>query len=215
MMSKKTTRLQKAFNTWSIVLIIWALYRAKFSVPLIYDEFLIKPLIFIVPVIYFYRKLKLPLKQNIHIFSKDVKLDFFIGAIAGVIIFVAGVAAHFIKTGNVLFHVQYRYLLFYALIFLVSSISEEFISRGFMVHELQIEYKNIFKTVFYSSALFVFLRIPIIFTQPNLKGPIILTLLLMDFFLGVINSLVYLERKSLVVPIFIHTFYSLSILLFV
>ena len=54
-MKQKTSPTQKALNVWAIVLIIWALYRAKFrtDLPIWFDEFIAKPAVFILPIYYY------------------------------------------------------------------------------------------------------------------------------------------------------------------
>jgi hypothetical protein len=50
---KKEVVLQKALNVWALILIFWSLYRANFQMPDWFDEFIAKPIFFILPV-YFY-----------------------------------------------------------------------------------------------------------------------------------------------------------------
>jgi signal transduction histidine kinase len=54
---QKTSPTQKALNLWAVVLIIWAFYRAWFktSLPIWVDEFIAKPIVFILPVYLYIR----------------------------------------------------------------------------------------------------------------------------------------------------------------
>jgi len=101
------------------------------------------------------------------------------------------------------------------LIALATGISEEILSRGFVLKRLYQESKNIYTSSFFSSILFLFLHVPILFTNYKLTGDQLLLFLGTDLMLSLVNSFVFLERKNLMVPILIHAFYNLSIILFV
>ena len=57
-MKSKVTATQRALNLWAVILIIWSVYRAKFRLPEWLDEFIAKPLVFILPVYYYIRKIE-------------------------------------------------------------------------------------------------------------------------------------------------------------
>jgi membrane protease YdiL (CAAX protease family) len=97
---------------------------------------------------------------------------------------------------------------------LMTGISEEILSRGFVLKWLYAESKNIYTASFFASILFFFLHVPILFTNLKLTGNLLLMFMAMDMILSLVNSFVFLERKNLVLPILIHTFYNLSIILF-
>ena len=104
-------------------------------------------------------------------------------------------------------------LLMYVLISFASSFTEEALSRGFVLKRMYEESRNPFTAIFFSSFLFFFLHIPILFTS-NLYGIDLLKVMMTDLLLSFAVSFAYLERKSLLVPILIHAFYNLSIYLF-
>ena len=57
-MKSKATPTQKALNLWAVVLIVWAIYRAKFKLPEWFDEFVAKPIVFVLPVYYYIQKIE-------------------------------------------------------------------------------------------------------------------------------------------------------------
>ena len=61
-MKSKTTPLQKALNLWAVILIAWSIYRTYLKMPEWFDEFIAKPLVFVLPVIYYIKKID---KQNV------------------------------------------------------------------------------------------------------------------------------------------------------
>ena len=55
---KTVSYTQKVLNVWAVILILWSIYRAKLALPEWFDEFIAKPLIFILPVYLFIRKVE-------------------------------------------------------------------------------------------------------------------------------------------------------------
>jgi membrane protease YdiL (CAAX protease family) len=97
---------------------------------------------------------------------------------------------------------------------LVTAVSEEVLSRGFVLNRLYQESKNILTSSLYASFLFFFLHVPILFTSVRFSGNMIFYVMVTDLVLSLVNSLLYLERKSLMLPIMIHTLYSLTFYFF-
>ena len=52
---KEISSTQKALNLWAVILIIWAIYRTYFKLPEWFDEFIAKPLVFVLPVLVYIR----------------------------------------------------------------------------------------------------------------------------------------------------------------
>jgi hypothetical protein len=79
-MSKEISKTQKALNLWAVILIIWSIYRANFKMPDWFDEFLAKPLIFILPVYYYIIKIeKKSFFKEMYLGKKQVVKDLIIG----------------------------------------------------------------------------------------------------------------------------------------
>lgn len=218
-MKSKVTPTQRALNLWAIILIIWAVYRAKFRLPEWVDEFIAKPLVFILPVYYYIKKIeKKPFFPTIDLKVRFAAADFIITFIIGGIFSFSAILANIFKFKKLIFFqhaVSIENLLFMIALALATGISEEILSRGFILKRLYEESKNIYTSSFFASILFFFLHVPILFTNFKLTGDLLLLFLATDIMLSLVNSFVFLQRRSLVVPILIHAFYNLSIILFV
>ncbi len=57
-MVEKVSATQKILNVWAIVLILWSVYRANFgtNLPMWLDEFIMKPLIFLGPIVLYVQR---------------------------------------------------------------------------------------------------------------------------------------------------------------
>jgi len=218
-MKTKVTPTQRALNLWAVILIIWAIYRAKLKLPEWIDEFIAKPLVFVFPVYYYIKKIeKKPFFSSVDLKFKIVWPDLLISFIIGGIFSISAILANVLKFNKLVFFqraVSIETILFMAALALATGISEEILSRGFILKRLYEESRNIYTSSFFASILFFFLHVPILFTNFKLTGDLLLLFLATDMVLSLVNSFVFLERKNLMVPILIHTFYNLSIIFFV
>lgn len=218
---KTTSPTQKALNLWAVILIVWSIYRTKVVAPEWVDEFVAKPLVFILPVyIYiknveqkkFFPAIWLKTKK----FAGDLVLAFFIG----LLFLLAAALSSFLKYGYLSFltnllPANFQNLLAILSLALATGVSEEILSRGFVLKRLFDESKNIFTSSFFASVLFFILHIPILFTNLQLTGGLLITFMATDLILSLANSFIFLTRRSLILPILIHALYNFSISLYV
>ncbi len=219
-MKKKLSSIQKALNLWAIILIVWSIYRAKFRFPEWIDEFIAKPIVFILPVYYFISKIeKKDFLKDIDLKSKKFFQDIIFGlAIGGIFYLTALLAFYFkFKQFNIFPEksVSIQTLLFFLTISLATGISEEILSRGFILKRLYKESGNMISSSFFASILFFFLHIPILFTNLKISGNLLLFFMATDLILSLTLSFIFLERKSLTLAILIHAFYNFSLIVFI
>ena len=172
-MRSKVTPTQRALNFWAVILIIWAIYRAKFKFPEWIDELIAKPLVFIFPVYYYIKKIE----KKSFFSAIDLKLkisipDLLISLIIGGIFSLSAIMANMLKFKRVIFFqrsLNVEGLLLMIILALATGIAEEILSRGFVLKRLYEESKNIYTSSFFASILFFFLHVPILFTNSKEK----------------------------------------------
>jgi len=88
MKDKKVTPTQKALNLWAVILIVWSIYRTYFKLPEWFDEFIAKPLVFVLPVLVYIRSVEkkeilssLFINKNFKSFIKEFFISFGVGLI--------------------------------------------------------------------------------------------------------------------------------------
>lgn len=219
-MQHKVTNTQKALNIWAIILIIWSIYRTKYHFPEWFDEFIAKPLIFILPIFIYIKSIeKKSFFSNLYLKTKGLWNELSLGLVVGLTFLISIISGDFIKYHSFSFltvKLSSSNLIFLTLsIAFATAISEEILSRGFILKRLYEESKNIYKATFFSSILFFFIHVPNLFANNNINGNILIAFICLDFILSIVNSIIFLERKSLFLPILIHTFYNFSLILFV
>lgn len=215
---KERTLTQKVLNVWGIILIVWSVYRAYFKtdLPIWFDEAIAKPIVFILPVYFFITRIeKKQFLSGLDITRKKLGQNIIVGVVVGSLFLVSGMLGTFIKTHSISFGVASLSVLGSFLLYsFLTSISEEVVSRGFVLKRLYEESRNKYTSSFFASILFFFLHIPILLSNDRIVGFILIKVMITDLILSFIVSFLYLERRSLVVPILVHAFYTLSLYAF-
>ena len=187
-------------------MILWSVYRALFKtdLPLWFDELIAKPLIFVLPVFLYVKKVeKKPFFGRIELHFKNFWKELAFG------IFVGGLfAAVFIFFNKISFTTKIIPFVFLAL---ATAISEEALSRGFVLKRLYESWGSILTSSFFASILFFFMRVPILFTSDKLTGSALLLTMALDIIFSMLVSIIFLVRKNITAPILIHAFYSLAL----
>lgn len=219
-MATNEVNTQRYLNLWAFILIIWTIYRVKFSFPEGIDELIVKPIIFLIPVFLYIKTVeKKSFFSGIGFNIKKFLPDLVIGLFIGVLFFSAAVILKYLRNGSFTpseFAIFSNPKLFgyTALIAFATAISEEVLSRGFVLKRLYEDSKNAISSSFFASILFFVLHIPIMFSNSNLSGSYLLFFMSIYLSLGIANSFIFLLRKNIVLPILIYAFYSLTITLY-
>ena len=210
----------QVFFVWFLIFIVWAFYRAYFRLPEWVDEFIVKPLVFFLPVFYLVivRK-KQPMSElGLPSSPKNFFTDLYLGVAVGVFFALEGLLANYLKYGKFSFApilaAKSFPLGWFFLINLSTSIWEEILGRGYLYNQLYKATKNQLWAAFASSFLFLLLHVPIMFTQLHLMGTSLLIYPVSILLLGITNSYVFSLRGSLTLPILLHTFWNMTIALY-
>lgn len=216
---KKISSTQKALNLWAIILIIWSIYRTYFKLPEWFDEFFAKPIVFVLPVLFYVKSIeKKEIFSSLFIdrnFKRFIK-EFFISFGVGIVLFLTALISIYLRSNKISLFNHFPSIDKFGLIIftaLATGITEEILSRGFVLKRLYEESKNAYSSSFFASILFFFLHVPILFTNSKINGSMLLMFMATDLLLSMVNGLMMIQRKSLTVPILIHTFYNVVVAL--
>lgn len=211
----------QVFLVWFLIFLVWAFYRANFVFSEWIDELLIKPLIFVFPVLYVVvirEKNKLS-ELGLTFRPKDFLLDLYFGVLIGIVFAVEGLLVNYLKYGRLSFVPILAVTTAggigsFLFLNLATSIWEEILGRGYLYQRLLLVSKNQFWAAVSSSFLFLLLHIPIMFTRLHLTGASILIYPISILLLGITNSYLYTLRGSLILPILIHAFWNMTVALY-
>jgi len=210
--------MEWVFQFWAWQLLFWSVYRYFFHLPETVDEFIVKPLVFVLPVLlYVWKKEKRSL-TSIGITGKHIWTSLGIGCGFGLLFAGEAVIANILKYGGLTIQpsatvVQYGIPLMFALS-LATACSEELLSRGFFFSRLFEISHNLVNAVVMSTFLFVAFHIPILLTSLRFQGTTLVLFFMTSFVLGFANSIIYHKTKSLVAPILIHFFWNMTVAVF-
>ncbi len=209
---------KRVYIVWFVIFIVWTIYRAFFRFPEAVDELIVKPLIFIAPVLYFVLFVEKNTLESIGLTAKNLFREIYLGLGIGVFFAIEGLLVNLVKYGTFSFlpiaAVSSVGLTLFLLFTLFTSVSEEILGRGYVYSRIAASEANQFKAIIIASFLFLLLHVPILFTQLNLTGASLVIYLSSIFILGVTNSYMFSIRKSLVIPIFIHIFWNATVALY-
>jgi len=218
-MKKTVSPTQKALNLWAVILIIWSVYRYNFRLPEWFDEFIAKPIVFVLPIFFYITKVeKKNFFKEIWLTRKNLFKEILLGFGIGILFLVSASLGSYFKYQRFNFlstNRSWENILFLFFISLATGITEEVLSRGFVLKKLYDESKNIISISFFASLLFFFLHVPILFTNAKIIGRLLLLIMFTDLGLSLAISFIFLTRQSLVIPILIHAFYNFFILIFI
>lgn len=219
MKDKKVTPTQQALNLWAVILIIWSVYRTYLKLPEWFDEFIAKPLVFVLPVLIYIKSvekkeilLSLFINKNFKSFVKEFFISFGVGLIL-LLTALFSVYLRFKKVGLFGNFPSFNTFGLIVITALATGITEEILSRGFVLKRLYEESKNAYSSAFFASILFFFLHVPILFTNNRINGSMLLIFMVTDLLLSMVTGLIMIQRKSLTVPILIHAFYNIVVAL--
>lgn len=206
------------FQFWAWQLLAWSLYRYFFKFSESTDEFFVKPLVFILPVLWFVLKKEKRSLTTIGLTSKRFIQSVLIGFGFGLLFAGEAILANILKNGTLtlapLSVVGTFGIPMLVLLSLATSFSEELLSRGFFFSRLLETSKSLVHAVVMSTLMFVAFHIPILLTSLKFQGTTLILFFITSFVLGMTNSLIYHKTKSLVAPVFIHLFWNLTVAVF-
>lgn len=210
--------LEPVFQLWGWILLTWSLYRYFVKLPEAFDEFVAKPLVFAVPVLwYVFKKEKRDL-TSLGLVTKNVFTSLYVGLGFGFVFALEGIAANAIKYGKIQINPisaldQYGLGVLLVLSF-ATAFSEELLNRGFLFSRILEKSKSLPYASILSTVLFVLLHVPILVTTLKLQGMTLVLFFVTDFILGLANSLLYYNTRSLLAPILVHVFWNMTVALY-
>lgn len=210
--------VESMYRVWGWIVLVWAFYRYFFRLPEWADEFIFKPMVFVLPVFWYVRFREKRSLDSIGITGRNLFSSIYIGLGFGLVFALEGMAANALKYGKleimpIAAFEQYG-LGMLVLLSLATACSEEILSRGFVFSRLMEGKRGLIYSSFMSTFMFVVLHIPILAFALKLHGVALLLFFVTDFILGFANTLLLYNTGSLVAPILIHVFWNMTVALY-
>lgn len=214
MAKSEVSKTQRVLNVWAVILILWSLYRVTFKtdLPIWIDEFIAKPILFLLPMYWFIVKYeKKGFLQGVSLKTKHMRQDVLFGLGLGLLYVLLALGVRLIKTST-LPEVRISASSFvWVLSILSASVSEQLVSTGFVFSRLKEESTNLAKPILYSAILFFFLHVPVLFGVEKIATGTLVQMITMNTVLSIMTSIVFVMKKNTIAPILIQTLYLLSL----
>lgn len=206
------------YRIWGWIVLTWALYRYFFHLPEWTDEFIFKPMVFVLPVLWYVKNREKGTIASIGLTGKNLFTSIYIGLGLGFVFALEGFAANAIKYGKIeivpIAAFEQYGMGMLILLSAATAFSEEVLSRGFVFSRLMKGNKGLMYSAFLSTLMFVVLHIPVLAFGLKLQGVALLLFFVTDFVLGFANALLLYNTGSLVAPILVHIFWNMTVALY-
>lgn len=218
-MTPDATKLsERVYTIWGGVLILWALYRAFVFWPEVVDEFIIKPLLFVIPVVFYVLKIEKRQLASIGVAIGKFTRDMYLGVAVGVLFLLEGLLTNILKHGTIsiapVIPMTVGSITLTLFISLAAAFCEELLVRGFFYTRLKEAYQNEAKAFVFSTLMYLLILIPVVFTRLHLTGTTLAIFVVSNLVLSSVNTFIFRETKTLTVPVLVHTFWNMVVLLY-
>jgi membrane protease YdiL (CAAX protease family) len=212
---KRENLFKHAIYLFTFLLLVWGFYRLIFKLPDEVEEFFIKPIIWILPVLYLLKVERANL-SSIGITLKNLDKAIFYGGGIGLVLAAEALIVNFIKYGvlNINPNLTSSFLLSTLIISIATAISEEIVFRGYIFTRIASVLKDELFANNITAILWSFIHIPIVIFinhyDPTTSAIYLFIVTLYGFGAG----FVYARTKNILAPILLHLLWQWPIILF-
>lgn len=214
-MTAKTTVI-KHVTVYSVYLLLaWALYRFLFQLPDQIEEVIIKPIVWLIPILWLTSKEKFPL-SSLGITFKNLFPSIYLSLGLGAIFVVEAVLTNFLKYGHLSFaaNIGNLPLLSSFGVSFMTAVSEETAFRGYIFGRLCYALKDEWAANIASSLIWTVVHIPIAFFIWKLSLISGVVYLMLTAIFGIGSAFIFGRTKNIFGSIFLHVLWEWPIILF-
>ncbi len=215
---KVATSVEPIWQVWGWVLIFWSLYRYFFRLPEAIDELVVKPLVFLGPVVWFVLRVEKRSLLTLGFTLANFFRNLYMGLGFGFLFALEGLAVNWLKYGQLQINPiaafeQYGILVLLGLS-LATAVVEETLARGFLFTRLWERRKSLVYAVAISTLMFTLLHLPILVTSLKFQGTTLILFFVTKVMIGVANALLFYASGSLMAPVLVHIFWNMTVALY-
>lgn len=197
------------------LLIVWGFYRMLFKLPEEVEEIIIKPILWILPLIFLLKREKLG-AETVGITSNNLFPSIYIALILGVIFAIEGLLVNFVKYEGIEFaaNIGKNSLIVSLFISLATAVSEEFAFRGYLFNRTWFVMGNELKANLLVSLVWAAIHIPITVFWWQLSPLKVVGYLILTTLFAIGSSFIFARTRNLAGSILLHILWSWPIVLF-
>jgi membrane protease YdiL (CAAX protease family) len=197
------------------LIIIWAFYRFLFQFPDNIEELIIKPILWLLPVIYFVRKERARI-SSLGITLKNLFPSIYLSLGLGSVFVIEGLLSNYLKYGNFNFAANIGNLPLMSSLGLsfATAFSEETAFRGYIYSRLANVMKNEFGANIIQTILWTGIHVPIAFFVWGYTVPQGIVYLFITAIFGMGSAFIFGRTKNVFGSILLHVLWEWPIILF-
>lgn len=207
--------LHRVMWVYTIVFIIWGLYRLLFPINVWIEETLLKFVVFGLPTFWVVIHLEKKRLEDLGMTTKGLLVSIYFGLLFGLWLASFGNVVSFLSSGSLGFNPDLTVLDFRDLMILglFTAFWEELLFMGYMLPRVVKDLKSEIGAIVFVALLFALLHAPVNLVQDATWQQVLIRVFLI-FTLGFGNGVLYLRFKNLAAPIFAHLAWGSVIYLF-
>lgn len=202
---------------FTYLLIVWGMYRVIFRFPEEVEELIIKPIIWIIPTLYFALIKERDNLESIGITFRNLFPAVYFSIALGALFGVIAMVLNFIK-----YHGAFNFeanlgnlpLLSSVGISFATAISEEIVFRGYIFGRLWKVFDSELTANLITSALWTLIHVPVTIFILKLTLPAAIVYLMLTCVYSLGAGFIYARTKNVFSPIFLHVLWEWPIILF-
>lgn len=214
-MDKSYDSVKHITSYYAFLLVVWGCYRLLFQLPEPIESFILKPLVWLLPLLWLLKKEGRSLK-SLGINSERIFPTIYLSLILGAIFSFEGLFVNYLKYGSLEFRAFVGESNFFVLIFstLATAISEELAFRGYIFNRLLEFSKNEWSSNLITGLGWSIIHLPVAILDWQLSLYSLSIYLLLVFLFSFAASFVFARTRNILAPILLHLFWQWPIILF-
>lgn len=214
-MPKKEILIKNSTIYITYLLVVWCFYRFLIKLPDDIEELIIKPFVWLVPIIFLLKKENLGLK-SIGITFKNFFPAVYLSLGLGTLFVMEALIVNFFKYGDFNFGANLGSASFARVLGLsfVTAISEETAFRGYIFSRFSIFLKNIWFANLLTSIIWTAIHIPVVFFVWNLNLSAGIIYLFITAVFGFGSAFLFSKTGNLASSVLLHVLWEWPIMLF-
>ena len=211
----KETAIIHVTRLATYLLIVWGFYRFLFRLPEEIEELVIKPLIWLIPVVYYVKKEGLGI-SSLGITTKKLFPAIYLALGLGALFALEGVLVNAVKYEQIVFNanIGQRALLVSLGLSLATAVSEEITFRGYMYSRLAYALGNEWKANILSSLVWGLIHLPISIFWFELSISGVIGFFLLTTIFGIGSAFIFSKTRNVLSSILLHVLWTWPIVLF-
>lgn len=212
---KKELALKHATILATYLLLIWGLYRLFIKLPDEIEELIIKPIIWISPVLYLLKKEKLGL-SSLGITGENLFPAIYFSLGLGAFFVIEALILNFLKYGGLNFGANLGtnpLLASFGLSF-ATAISEETVFRGYIFNRVWAALENEWLANFLTSFIWILVHLPFYVFVSQMNLATLAVNLFLTFVFGIGSAFVFARTRNVFSSIFLHVLWEWPLILF-